>query len=280
MAWWEGRTVRVEFRGGVLHAGSKPALVCSGAEENLQELKENTQVEVDYPMGCSPELQLDGGFKTFASLCSQVELTFSWKEKHPWGYGFSYFKEGLCQRWLQPLSDLSCDQCPSPPPALSITVPNISCPFSIPSLWPHCSLSLASQSLLCAFIWQIRLANTSYFQDPSFFPTSRARYDFCSVTELCSNLTYSVLHFIEVSLYFIAYFCSNLFYLLFIFMFGCAGSALLCLVGVSSGCSPVSVHGLLTAVASLVMQTGSRPTGFSSCGLRALYHWLSSGAQA
>ena len=31
----------VEFKGGVLHTGSKPALVCSGTEENRQELKRN-----------------------------------------------------------------------------------------------------------------------------------------------------------------------------------------------------------------------------------------------
>ena len=75
------------------------------------------------------------------------------------------------------------------------------------------------------FSWHIRLANISYFQESSFIPTSRARYDFCSVAELCSNLTCSVLHFIEVSVS--LHTSVKSFYSLSIFMFGCAGSALL-----------------------------------------------------
>ena len=35
------------------------------------------------------------------------------------------------------------------------------------------------------------------------------------------------------------------------------------------GLSPVVVSGLLTAVASLLWSTGSRPAGFSSCGTQA-----------
>ena len=75
------------------------------------------------------------------------------------------------------------------------------------------------------FSWHIRLANISYFQESSFIPTSRAWYDFCSVAELCSNLTCSVLHFIEVSVS--LHTSVKSFYSLSIFMFGCAGSALL-----------------------------------------------------
>ena len=43
----------------------------------------------------------------------------------------------------------------------------------------------------------------------------------------------------------------------------------------------VVMHGLLTVVASLVAEHGSRRTGFSSCGTWALEHRLSScGARA
>ena len=52
------------------------------------------------------------------------------------------------------------------------------------------------------------------------------------------------------------------------------------LVAVSGGCSPVVVHGLLTAVASLVGRTGSRACGLSSCGSQALECMLSGGACA
>lgn len=39
-----------------------------GRKKTVRSSKENTQVEADYPMGCSPELPLDGAFHTFASL--------------------------------------------------------------------------------------------------------------------------------------------------------------------------------------------------------------------
>ena len=39
--------------------------------------------------------------------------------------------------------------------------------------------------------------------------------------------------------------------------------------GASRDYSPVAVHGLLTAVASLVVSTGSRVHGLSSCGAQA-----------
>ena len=52
-------------------------------------------------------------------------------------------------------------------------------------------------------------------------------------------------------------------------------SAGLYLVGESGGCS-VFVHELLVAVASLVAEHRSRPTGFSSCSLRTPGHGLSS----
>ena len=64
----------------------------------------------------------------------------------------------------------------------------------------------------------------------------------------------------------------------------CVGSSLLH-AGFSS-CSELgllflAVHGLLSTVASFVVENGSRCAGFSSCGTRALEHRLSScGARA
>ena len=55
------------------------------------------------------------------------------------------------------------------------------------------------------------------------------------------------------------------------FIFGCAGSSLMLVVSslvvASRGCSLVVVHNLLTVVASLVADTGSRACGLSSCGM-------------
>ena len=64
-----------------------------------------------------------------------------------------------------------------------------------------------------------------------------------------------------------------------LFTFGCAGSSLL--HGPFSSCGKQSyslgaVHGLLIAVASLLVGTGSRLMGFNSCSSRALEHRLSS----
>ena len=74
----------------------------------------------------------------------------------------------------------------------------------------------------------------------------------------------------------------SLFSLLFNFLrfiYWCGGS--LCHTGALSSCSErglpfVVVRGLLTAVASLLQSTGSRHTGFGSCGLWALEPRLSS----
>ena len=56
----------------------------------------------------------------------------------------------------------------------------------------------------------------------------------------------------------------------YFFIFGRAGSSLLCrlsLVAVSGGFSVVVVNGLLTAVASIAAERGSRHAGSVSCGL-------------
>ena len=64
------------------------------------------------------------------------------------------------------------------------------------------------------------------------------------------------------------------------FIFGCVGSSLLrglSLVAASKGYSSLRFVGFSLRWLLLLRSTGSRSTGFSSCGSQALEHRLSSG---
>ena len=81
------------------------------------------------------------------------------------------------------------------------------------------------------------------------------------------------------------FFLINLF--IYLFIFGCVGSSLLCagclLVAVSGGYSPTSLRcsGFSLSWLLLLQTTGSRRAGFSSCGTWAQQLWLAgSRAQA
>lgn len=117
----------------MLHTGSKPALVCSGAEENHQELKRKHEWKLTTPWGCSPELPLDGAFHTFASLLTGgANIQQLEKKSVEEALGSTYFKADVNDD--SSLCRISVVINVHPTSTLSITVPNISCPFSIPCL--------------------------------------------------------------------------------------------------------------------------------------------------
>ena len=74
--------------------------------------------------------------------------------------------------------------------------------------------------------------------------------------------------------------CSYFLFYLFVFIFGCVGSSLLrmgfSLVAASGGYSSLWCTGFSLRWLFLLRSTGSRRSGFCSCGSRALEHRLSS----
>lgn len=106
---------------------------------------------------------------------------------------FSYFKKCWCQWWLQPMSDFNYQ--PWSTILNTTTYKQVACPLSIPCLWPYCfpPLTYLMSSSSGKYAWQI----STILRGLSSFQQTRARCVFCSVTELCSSLTYSILHFIK-----------------------------------------------------------------------------------
>lgn len=140
----------------MLHPGSKLSLVCSGVEENHQELKRKHGSGSWLPHGVFSRASARWSLQYICITVVIGRANVQLERKALMRLWFLLFQRRLLSMVTSAFVGSQL---------LSMSVPTsctehhrpelVSSPFSIPCLWPHCVLSLASESFLCVFLWQI-----------------------------------------------------------------------------------------------------------------------------